>query len=131
MIAVDTNVLVRFIVRDDARQSGRARRLFERLQSDGEQAYVSDVVLCELVWVLERSYRVTRPEIAAVLARLIRARSLLFDSTERLARAIERHRIGKGDFADYLVSEHAAARDCEHVVTFDRALLREAGFEAP
>ena len=131
MIAVDTNVLVRFVVRDDARQAARARRLFERLQSEGTQAYVTDIVLCELVWVLERSYRIERAEIAEVLARLIRARALTFDSTERIAGAIQSYMVGKGDFSDYLIREHATARDCENVVTFDRQLLREAGFVAP
>jgi predicted nucleic-acid-binding protein len=131
MIAVDTNVLVRFVVRDDARQTCRARRLLERLQSEGGRAYVSDIVLCELVWVLERSYRVARSEIADVLARLIRARPLTFDSTERIAGAIQSYGQGKGDFADYLIREHAVARDCDCVVTFDRQLLRESGFVAP
>ena len=42
--------------------------------------------------------------------------------------ALDAYEAGKGDFADYLIREHARAADCEHVATFDRVQLRERGF---
>ena len=46
---------------------------------------------------------------------------------DQLIRALDAYEAGKGDFADYLIREHARAEDCEHVTTFDRVLLRERG----
>jgi len=92
--------------------------------------YVSDVVVCETVWVLSVAYKVGRKEIAAVLRNLFRARHLAFGAVEQLIRALEAYDAGKGDFADYLIREHARAADCESVATFDRLLQRERGFIA-
>jgi len=52
MIALDTNVLVRFLVEDDKAQSARAARLVARAVSEDQPLFVSDVVMCETVWVL-------------------------------------------------------------------------------
>lgn len=130
MIALDTNVLVRYLVEDDAKQTALAAALIERAIADDESLYVSDVVVCETVWVLSVAYKVGRKEIAAVLRNLFRARHLAFGAVEQLIRALEAYDAGKGDFADYLIREHARAADCESVATFDRLLQRERGFIA-
>ena len=131
MIGLHTNVLVRFIVEDDARQTARAAALIERVVAAGESLFVSDVVLCELVWVLTASYHVPRATVATTLRELLRAKHLAFTATDRLARAVAAFEAGKGDFADYVIREHAVAAGCDRVATFDRALLRDAGFASP
>ena len=107
MIALDTNVLVRYLVEDDARQTAQAAALIERAIADDESLYVSDVVVCETVWVLSVAYKVGRKEIVAVLRNLFRARHLAFETVEQLIRALDAYEAGKGDFADYLIREHA------------------------
>jgi len=57
MIALDTNVLVRFLVEDDEKQSQKATRLIRNAQKRGEPLFISDIVMCEVVWVLSTSYR--------------------------------------------------------------------------
>lgn len=131
MIALDTNVLVRFVVADDAAQAAQAKALVARVVGQGGSLYVSDVVLCEFVWVLQAAYRFSRATIAQTLARLLQTRSLSFRDTPALARAVESFSAGKGDFADYVVLAHARTVGCEGVATFDRALLKEPGFVAP
>lgn len=131
MIALDTNVLVRFLVEDDPRQSEEAAALIERAVASGEDLFVSDIVVCEMVWVLSISYRVRRVQIAATLRELLRARHLAFAAPDVLARAIDTFDRGKGDFADYLIRAHALAAGCEQVASFDRILLREGNFVAP
>lgn len=131
MIALDTNVLVRFIVDDDKAQAARSARLIDRATADGEAVFVSDVVLCELVWVLSVSYRVARAEIAITLGRLVQAKQLVFADAERVRRATEAYAKGKGDFADYVIREHARDAGCTAVATFDRALHKDALFVAP
>lgn len=131
MIALDTNVLVRFLVEDDPAQTERAKALLQKAVDSDDPCYVSEVALCELVWVLERSYKIRRAEIGRVLGRLLRARHLAFFAVERLSRALEAYGARQGDFADYVIQEHARSAGCEAVVTFDRDLLKESGFVAP
>lgn len=131
MIALDTNVLVRFLVEDDEEQSAAAAALIEETLSRGEGLFVSDIVLCETAWVLTASYRVKKPAVVAILRELLRAKQLSFASSDFLSRAVGAFASGRGDFADYLIREHARAADCDYVVTFDRALLGDPGFAAP
>ena len=130
MIGLDSNVLVRFLVEDDQAQSAKAARLVARAMATGETLFVSEVVICETVWVLLSAYRVSRAEVADVLARLFKASHLTFRDVDGLVRAREAFAAGKGDFADYLIREHARTAECECVATFDKALLREKGFVA-
>ena len=131
MIALDTNVLVRFLVTDDAEQSADAVALIERAITADETLYLGEIVVAETVWVLSRSYRFTRAEIAAIIHRLLAARHLVFGSGDRIAHALRHFETGKGDFADYLIAADARAAGADYVATFDRALLRESGFVPP
>ncbi len=131
MIALDANVLVRFLVEDDQRQSSKAARLIERAVARNETLFVSDLVVCEAVWVLLSAYRVPRIEVADILAQIFKATHLSFRDPDGLMRALESFIAGKGDFADYVIQEHARSAGCASVATFDRALLKEAGFVTP
>jgi predicted nucleic-acid-binding protein len=128
VIALDTNVLVRFLVEDDEAQSRAAAGVIARAGRNDEQLFVSDVVLCEVVWVLSASYEVPKPKIVAILSELLHARQLTFRASENLVRALEAFAAGKGDFADYVIREDARAAGCDSVVTFDKVLLKEGGF---
>ena len=128
MIALDTNVLVRYVVEDDERQSAQAAALIDRAIASDESLFVSDVVVCELVWVLSVAYKFDRDAIAGLLRDVFRARHLQFAATDQLVRALDAYATGKGDFADYLVREHAREAECESVATFDKVLLKERGF---
>jgi predicted nucleic-acid-binding protein len=131
VIALDTNVLVRFLLEDEAEQYRRVIALVRRATEAGDQLYVSDVVLAELVWVLRLRYNFQKSEVIDKLQLLLQARQLTFASTDRVAGAIRSFAAGKGDFADYLIREQALEDDCAAVATFDRALLKEPGFIAP
>lgn len=131
MIALDTNVLVRFLVDDDKPRAAAVRGLMKRAIADGETLFVSDVVLCEVVWVLSSRYEVARADVVTALRDLLRARQLSFAAPDQLARAVESYASAQGDFADHVIREHAVAAGCDEVATFDRALLKEAGFTKP
>jgi predicted nucleic-acid-binding protein len=131
MIALDTNVLVRFLVEDDKAQSAKAASLVEKAAARDETLFVSDVVICETVWVLHSAYEVSRADVAAILGQLFKATHLAFADVDGLVRALEAFVAGKGDFADYVIREHAIAAGCDEVATFDRGLLKESGFAAP
>lgn len=131
MIALDTNVLVRFLVEDDKAQSAKVVRFVARAIAADEALFLSDVVICETVWVLVAAYRVPRAEIGATLRRLLMAAHLRFEDPDRLSRALEAFVAGKGDFADYVIREEARAAGCDRIATFDRVLLKESAFVAP
>lgn len=128
MTGVDTNVLVRFLVGDDARQEARAARFFTRVSASGETLFVPQIVVCELAWVLSHAYGKNRAEIAAGLMTLLRVRQLTFEDVDQVHRALERYAAGDGDLADWLIWERARAAGAEQVVTFDARLLRAPEF---
>lgn len=128
MIALDTNVLVRYLVEDDEKQTELAANLMNRSVARGERLFVSDVVVCETVWVLSFSYKTARSEIVSVLRSVFRARHLEFAAVDQLVRALDDYSEGRGDFADYLIRQHAQSFECEGVATFDAILLKERGF---
>ncbi len=131
MIALDTNVLVRYLVEDDPVQSAQAARLIEGAIEREEELFVSQIVLCELVWVLSFAYDFSRAEIAPVLNQLRRGARLVAEGPDAVRRATESYSGGKGDFADYLIAETSIAHGCSSVATFDRALLDDGRFRSP
>lgn len=131
MIALDTNVLVRYLVEDDSRQSAQAARLIESRTAAGESFFIPQIVLCELVWVLSHAYELSRREIVAVLHQLRRTSAVTVEAVDQVQRAIESFEKGKGDFADYLIAERAVAHGCSAVATFDRALESDPRFRRP
>ena len=128
MIAVDTNVLVRLIVNDDEAQARAVERLFIKARRDQTALFVSDVVLCELAWVLTRRYRLSRFDIAEELENLLETELIVVANEGVVSRAASAYGSGKGDFADYLIREQALAAEASEVVTFDRSVKGEAGF---
>ena len=131
MIGLDTNTLVRFLVRDDEAQRASVVAALRRGTEAGETFFVGDVVLAEVVWVLTSRYSCGRDEMAAVVRHLTEAEELVFESTERVLRALRAYPYGKGGFAGALIGSSARDAGCSKVLTFDRALLGEAGFESP
>ena len=76
MIALDTNVLVRYLAQDDARQSALASRLIEETLNSNDRGYISLVTLLETVWVMESRYAADTATVAAILAGLLDSASL-------------------------------------------------------
>ena len=129
MIALDTNLLVRLLIQDDASQARAVERLFIRARRDRTQLFVADVVLCELVWVLSRRAKISRAGIADALEQLLNAETIMVSDSAVARGALAAYRAGSGDFADYLIREQALAAGASEVVTFDRALRGETGFK--
>ena len=131
MIALDTNVVLRLVMRDDVAQSAAAEALIRRARAEGARLFIADVVLCELVWVLRAAYRRSRADIAETLDTLAAVAQAEFEAPERLTAALAAFRAGRGDFADYLIREHGHRGGADFVATFDQQLLGEDGFVHP
>ena len=128
MIALDSNVLIRFLVEDDPAQADLARRLIESALEQGERCYISDPVLCELEWVLDSAYGALRRDVATALQNIIGSPFFLFDDTASVKRALDRFFRGRADFSDYLLGTRAQERGAATTYTFDKALRDEEGF---
>ena len=99
MIALDTNVLVRFLTQDEPRQFAQAAALIAGL-SAARPGYLCREVVIELVWVLERAYHLSRLEISGAIDGLLAARELVIEAEGRVGLAVERYRQGGAGFAD-------------------------------
>ena len=126
MIALDTNVLVRFLVQDDPFQAQLATQVIEQLTDDA-QGFVSREVLIELVWVLERAYRLGRPEIAVALDGLLSATELNIEGSDEVAPALELYRNDGFGFADLMIAAAARRAGASELVTLDRKAARLLG----
>jgi predicted nucleic-acid-binding protein len=123
-IAVDTNVLVRYLTWDNVVQAQVAARVIE----SGETVAISTIVLCELVWVLKRAYRLTSTEIADVLQYVIESRNV---DVDRPAAEAGLHMLHQGgDFADGIIQHDADHAKCSRIVTFDRDFADLLGTES-
>lgn len=122
MRAVDTNVIVRLIVRDDAKQTASA----ESFVSAG--AWISHLTLIETVWVLEYFYEKKRVEIVKVVEGLLDHKTMVVQDAEVVASALETFRLGKGvEFADCLILEVARKAGHTPLGTFDTKLAKIEG----
>ena len=115
MLAVDTNVLVRLVARDDADQVSAA----ELFVSKG--AWISHLVLAETLWVLDSVYELSREQIATAVEMLLNHRDLTLQDAEVVTSAQDRYRTRSAvDFSDCLVLEIARKAGHLPVATFDR-----------
>ena len=122
MIGLDTNVLARYLTEDDPEQSPRAVALVEGALEEGERLFVTQIVLCELVWVLDSVYGYSREEIVSVVRDLLRARQLVIEDLDSARTALDRYVAEGGDFADFLIVERCRAAGCGRVDLFDGSL---------
>ncbi|CAN5405833.1 PIN domain-containing protein [soil metagenome] len=126
MIGVDTNVLIRHLVKDDAVQTEHARRFFE--ERDGEDpAYVSTEVIVELEWVLTRRYKVPRLVAHGMIRSLLNSRDILVEAAPAVRRALADSEDANAELADAIIAHAAIDAGCDGIVTFDRRAQRLPG----
>ena len=125
MIGFDTNVLVRYIMQDDAKQAALASRLVESL---GDSAgFIPLVVIAELSWVLASAYSLNRGQIAEALEGVLRSKEWVVEKADVVWQAVRLFQSGSADFADCLIFRSAAAAGCEKTMTFDRDAAKSGG----
>ena len=129
MRALDTNLLVRLLTNDDRRQAAKVEAWLRDHATARSPAYVDHVVLCELAWVLERSYGYAREEVALALAALVEHEQLKLESPALVREALALHAQGPADFSDYLLAVRARAAGFSPVLTLDRKAARTATHE--
>lgn len=127
MPALDTNVLVRYIVHDDAAQAAAAKRLIGRCVSEGLTLFVPLTVVLELEWVLRSSFKFGKDDVLLTLSSLFSAAELTFESERALEVALQLFRKGSADFADCLHVALATQAGAQPLWTFDKGAARISG----
>ena len=123
MTGLDTNVLVRYIMQDDVKQSRQAAMIIESLTVD-ETGFVPLVAVIELVWVLSSSYGLARAQVVAALELLLRIKEIEVERAEVVWRAVRVYRDSSADFAHCLIERSAVAAGCARTMTFDHGAAK-------
>lgn len=128
MIGLDTNIVVRYLTHDEPAQTAAAVRVMDSLSADAP-GFLSLIVIVELVWVLEVSYRFKKNEIEQVLETLLRSKELVIERAEVVFQALRKFSASRADFADCLIERCGHAAECQHTVTFDRNAASASGMK--
>lgn len=123
MIGLDTNVVVRYIMQDDAKQAAQATRLFDSFTTE-EPGFIPLIAVVELTWVLSSCFGLTREDIAQALVALLRAQELVVENAALVARALRVFRSGGADFADCIIERSANTAGCRQSMTFDKTAAK-------
>lgn len=129
MKAVDTNVLVRFLVKDDEQQSKTVYRKFKQTEADREMLFIPALVVLETVWVLESVYDATRQEILDSFDQLLLMPILKFEAQSAVRSFVASARENTTDLSDLLIAQSARVAGCECVITFDKTASNFEFFE--
>jgi predicted nucleic-acid-binding protein len=124
--ALDTNVLIRFLVKDDKKQSEIVYAIFKQAELNDEILYVPLLVVLETIWVLESVYQVSRNDIINSINDLLLMPVIELEAQPTIQDFISSARETKTDLSDLLIAQTAISAGCESILTFDK---RASNFE--
>lgn len=128
MIGIDTNVLLRHTLGDDAAQSPAATAFLTDEGRLEDPALINPVALVEFYWTLARREKFGKPDILALLDVLSSSKRIVFTDDRAMRAAIESWRVGKADLPDYLIGHLNQQAGAAATVTFDERAANEPGF---
>ena len=128
MIGIDTNVLIRYVIQDDPRQSAIASAFLDSLTPENP-GFITLVSLTELCWVLIKRYKLPRTGFTRALDSLLASEEMEVESESIVRQALSLFIQSNIDFADCLVAGCARAAGCSSVVTFDRNAAKTLGMK--
>jgi predicted nucleic-acid-binding protein len=129
VIALDTNVLVRLVTRDDETQARRAKAVFDAHADEDGGLFVADIVLVELCWTLAKSYGLARADIARTVRALLDNASIALESQAAVRDALAGFEAGSADFPDFLIVAKAREAGCSRTLSFDQRMGSLHGVE--
>ena len=130
MIALDTNLLVRFVV-NDGEQHARAKRFIEAALARRETLFIPQIVACEFVWVLRAAFKQSKATSLDLLSQLLAVPSVRFEADHQVRAAVERAATSDAGFADCLICLRSREAGCTAFATFDQVLLKDDGAIEP
>jgi predicted nucleic-acid-binding protein len=120
VIALDTNVIVRFLVRDDEKQAQAVYARFKQAESARETLFIPLLVVLETIWVLESAYDKSRKEILDSFDELKSMPILEFEKDQVLQNLLSEGKESNADLSDVLIALAAQSSGCNGGLTFDK-----------
>ena len=128
MLGIDTNVLVRYLVRDDETQFEKARKLIKREVTAGHRVFINQLVLMETEWVLRSRYAVPKSQVIATFSGLLNSTDIKFEDEPSIEEAIFIWKDATADFADCLIGAKNRRLGCRATATVDVKASKLPGF---
>jgi predicted nucleic-acid-binding protein len=129
MIGIDTNILVRYFTQDNLEQAQIVEQLIDSYATSFNSLFVNNIVMCELVWVLERGYKYSKEEVSKVIKQMLSTEEFAFENQELLWLALSQYNQNKLDFSDALIGELNKKFGCSETLTFDQAAIKANNFK--
>ena len=129
MLGLDTNVLLRYLVRDDEKQARTADARIAEGAAENGRFFVNHVVLCELAWTLDRTYGLAREDIAVTIQCVLSTAQFVIEEKQDVVRALQDFSATGADFADCLIGRKNASSGCDRTLTFDKRAKGLSAFE--
>ncbi len=129
MKAIDTNVLVRFLVNDDEQQAKLVYKRFRDAEVNSEVLFIPLLVILETIWVLESAYEATRKEIVDSFSDLMQMPVFEFEALAAVQGMVISAKMSSTDLTDILIGQSARVSGCDSVLTFDKKASRIDMFE--
>lgn len=129
MIGIDTNVLMRLLVRDHDGQLKAAERFVNAHCSGDDPGYVSRIVIAEIAWVLKDVYDYDRSQIAGAIRGILNVSQFEIDSADAIHAAVADFEKFPAGFTDCLMARTNASAGCDYTITFDRKAAKLDTFE--
>lgn len=120
MKAVDTNVLVRFLIPDDEIQTQKVTEILSEAEATKQPLFVSQTVVLELIWVLKSAYEVPRQDILNSINELLSMSALEFQGQQVVRDFVTASLDNTYDLSDLLISQVAKGQGCDTTLTFDK-----------
>jgi predicted nucleic-acid-binding protein len=127
MISLDTNVLIRYVVRDEIAQYRLASELIQQSRAGGQAALVTLLVMLESEWVLRSAYSYSKPQIIATFVSLLESGDLQIENENVLEKALHLWATRAANFANCLILAQGAALGCNNMITFDKRASKLPG----
>lgn len=129
MVGLDTNVILRYMLQDDPKQTPLANHIVDQVLSRENPGFITLVTVLEIVWVLRSLLKQTRTEIATHLENLLAADTLEVQNEQQVFEAVFALKRGTGEFEDALIGALNVWAGCPHTLTFDKKALRMPYFQ--
>ena len=122
-------MLVRYIAQDDEEQAQAATEFIEKHCAAGGKLFINHIVLCELVWVFKKCYKLSKLKTVSILERIVNTSQFAVENPQIIRLALNDYKSGSADFSDYVVGRTNQHCRCGKTVTFDRLAGKAEGFE--
>jgi predicted nucleic-acid-binding protein len=129
LIGLDTNIVIRYLVQDDKKQSASVTRFIEKSLTADAPGYINHISLCEIAWVLQRCYGVTKQQLREIIESLLTTKQISVENVEVAWKALRAFNANNADFCDALIAQVNIHSGCEHTVTFDKKAANLPGFD--